>query len=296
MKKNIFLSAILTLAGTCLTACSQEEIVENENLNGKPEMNFTFSMPGTTKATETAFEVGDMVGLYVHEAYKPLEIGGNTVSNVMLTCEGNSWKPKYKIFWDDGTYNARAYYPYQTQISSIEDYPFEVRQDQNTPESGNAISGFEASDFLCAAKDGIVSSSSPVSMQFKHIMSKLTVNLVKGEDYEGELPEHATVKILSTVTASTIDLDAGVATKDMYGSSKTITAMQTGRTSYSAIIVPQRIENRVPLIEIIIDGVSFIYESRFVFKPGVHHTMNVVVDKNANQVLIEIGGEVTGWN
>lgn len=44
------------------------------------------------------------------------------------------------------------------------------------------------------------------------------------------------------------------------------------------------------------DGISFLYESRFVFKPGVHHTVNLILDKNADQLKIEIGGEISGWN
>ena len=54
-------------------------------------------------------------------------------------------------------------------------------------------------------------------------------------------------------------------------------------------MVPQRLENRVPLIEVVMNGVSFLYESKFLFKPGIHHIVNLVVDKNPEQVKIEIG-------
>lgn len=88
----------------------------------------------------------------------------------------------------------------------------------------------------------------------------------------------------------------GVATKALRGSRKSIMARQTAPTVYSAIIVPQRLENRVPLIEVVMNGVSFLYESKFLFKPGMHHIVNLIVDKNPEQIKIEIGGEILDWN
>lgn len=89
---------------------------------------------------------------------------------------------------------------------------------------------------------------------------------------------------------------AGIATKTPRGAGRSITARQDGPATYSAIVVPQRLENRVPLIEVVMNGVSFLYESKFLFKPGIHHIVNLVVDKNPEQVKIEIGGEITDWN
>ena len=82
----------------------------------------------------------------------------------------------------------------------------------------------------------------------------------------------------------------------MRGERKSVVARQNSQTSYSVILVPQRLENRVPLIEVVMNGVSFLYESKFLFKPGIHHIVNLVVDKNPEQIKIEIGGEITDWN
>ena len=43
-------------------------------------------------------------------------------------------------------------------------------------------------------------------------------------------------------------------------------------------------------------GVAYLVESRFVFKPGIQHTINVVISKNPEQVKIEIGGEIEDWD
>lgn len=110
------------------------------------------------------------------------------------------------------------------------------------------------------------------------------------------MPETALVQIHNTVTKATIDLAAGIATKDTYGTKKTVTARQSSPTSYTAILVPQRLENRVPLIEIIMNGVSYLFESKFIFKAGTHHIVNLVIDSNPDKLKIEIGGEITNWN
>ena len=67
------------------------------------------------------------------------------------------------------------------------------------------------------------------------------------------------------------------------------------RHTYAAIIVPQRLDNRQPLVEVIMKGVSYLYESKFVFKPGIQHSVQLVVSKNPEQIKIEIGGELENW-
>ncbi len=297
MKTNI-LSLIAALSlGFGVVSCSQNEIDGNEpGGNGIYSMNFRINHPDCTRATETAFENGDKVGLFIRKSDLPLEIAGNFVNNEALTCNGIDWQPGKPLFWDNGTYCAHAYYPYMSDVSSIEDLPFNVRLDQDAPESGETLSGYEASDFLYASAKDVKASSDPVNLIFKHIMSKMTIRLIKGEDFEGELPENATVLIHNTVPEATIDLSVGIATRNVRAQKKTITACKTGRTSYAAIIVPQRLDNRVPLVEVIMNGVSYLYESKFIFKPGIHHLVNLVVDKNPEQIKIEIGGEIVNWN
>lgn len=78
-------------------------------------------------------------------------------------------------------------------------------------------------------------------------------------------------------------------------SRKSIIAHQDDATSYSAIIVPQRIENRMPLIEVVMKGVSYLFESKFQFKPGTEHLVNLIISDNPDQVKIDIGGEITDW-
>lgn len=295
MKNYIIRYASLALAILGAVACSEEhETAPSQDAKSTP-MSFVVTHPGQTRATATAFERDDRIGLYVADVNAPLELGGNLVNNEALTFDGNKWAASRTLFWDKGSFNAYAYYPYIKGISSITDQPFSVSTDQSTAKTATALGGYEASDLLFATSKNIMASVSPIRLTFKHIMSKLKIRLIKGEDFEGDMPTTATVYIHNTVPTATVDLQAGVATRYVKGTRQTITAHQDGDTSYSAIIVPQRIDNRQPLIEVVMKGVSYLFESKFQFKPGTEHLVNLIISDNPDKVKIDIGGEIQNW-
>lgn len=294
MKKHIISGIGFALALLALVACADDNEPQYKDARHTP-MTFEVTHPSQTRATASNFEGGDRIGLYVAQADAPLEIGGNLVNNEALTYNGSSWTAARTLYWDEGTYNAYAYYPYIQGVSSIDDQPFSVATDQSTAKTATALGGYEASDLLFATSKGIKASASPINLTFKHIMSKLKIRLVKGEDFEGEMPTTAQVYIHNTVPTATIDLQAGMATRYVKGTQQTITAHQDDDYVFSAILVPQRVENRQPLVEVVMKGVSYMYESKFVFKPGVEHLVNLIITNNPDNVKIEIGGEVENW-
>ena len=259
-------------------------------------MKLLMTHPGSkTRATATDFEAGDKTGVFVTLADKPLQVGGNVVNNEALTFIDDEWKAAKKLYWDEGTYNVYAYYPYISSVSSIEDQPFSISLDQSKEKTATALGGYEASDLLYATSKGVVASEEPVHLTFKHIMSKLTIRLIKGEDFEGEMPANATVYVHNTVPEATIDLQAGVATRNAKATRKTITAHHDGDYLYSAIVVPQRIENRMPLIEVVMNNMSYLYESKFQFKPGMEQLVNLIIPNNPDNIRIDIAGDVKNW-
>ena len=294
MKKHIISGIGFALALLALVACADDNEPQYKDARHTP-MTFEVTHPSQTRATATNFEGGDRIGLYVAQADAPLEIGGNLVNNEALTYNGSRWTAAHTLYWDEGTYNAYAYYPYIQGVSSIDDQPFSVATDQSTAKTATALGGYEASDLLFATSKGIKASASPINLTFKHIMSKLKIRLVKGEDFEGEMPTTAQVYIHNTVPTATIDLQAGMATRYVKGTQQTITAHQDDDYVFSVILVPQRVENRQPLVEVVMKGVSYMYESKFVFKPGVEHLVNLIITNNPDNVKIEIGGEVENW-
>lgn len=295
MNNHIIRCVALALVVLTLAACGDDlEPTQSQDPKSTP-MTFVVDYPGQTRATATDFELGDRIGLYIADAKEPLELAGNLVNNEALTFYGNKWEAGRTLYWDEGTYNAYAYYPYMQDVTSVTDQPFSVSTDQSTQKTATALGGYEASDLLFATTKDIKASDSPVRLTFKHIMSKLKIRLIKGEDFEGDMPTTAKVYIHNTVPTATIDLQAGVATRYVKGTRQTIVAHQDGDTSYSAIIVPQRIDNRQPLVEVEMMGVSYLFESKFLFKPGTEHLVNLVISENPDKVKINIGGEKQNW-
>ncbi len=291
--RQIFL--ILTAALFLLGGCSKSE----SEVLGSNEMRFTATYPTASRATGSAFETGDVMGIYVtqYNGENPaqLQLSGNYANNVETVFDGSAWKSTPVIYWEDGKFDVYAYYPY-TNISSVDEYPFTVALDQSTEETSNALSGYEASDFLWAKATG-VSRMASVPLTFTHKMSKLVINLIKGADYSGEIPTDAVVRIHNTVPAAIVDLASGVVTKNGYESAQSITAKKVSDGVYAAIIVPQRLDTKRPLVEVLSKGVSYLIESSFVFKAGTQHTINITLNNNPDQVKIEIGGEIEGgWD
>lgn len=293
MRKLLYIPVVLLTA----VACSKTEPAAEE---GQPRICFDLGFAGQTKATASAFESGDVTGLYMTEYNAagnptPLQISGNAVNNAALRFDGSVWSTSPALYWDkDVKYDVYGYYPY-TDPESVDECRFSVATDQSTKKSSGSLGGYEASDFLWARQTG-VSYPDVVKLSFTHRMSRLVVNLVKGEDYEGVIPDDAVVIVHGTVKDALVDIGTGDVVKDPYGSSATIKMNRDSETQFSAIIVPQRLENRRPLIEVITKDVSYLMESRFVFRSGVQHTINVMMANAPDKVKIEIGGEIQGWN
>ncbi len=291
MKKILFIS-ILLLAAACSKSGST---VEDDS-----QIRFNLGFSGQTRVLANTFESGDVTGLYMTEydgsnKPTPLLASGNAVNNAALRFDGTSWATSPTLFWDKGVkYDVYGYYPYANP-TSVDEFRFSVAADQSTAKTTEALGGYEASDFLWAKQTG-VKYPDVVRLTFSHRMSRLVVKLVKGDDFEGDIPKDVVVKVHGTVTDAIVDLGSGVVVKDNYGKTQTITMKKESDSVFSSIIVPQRIDNRQPLIEVLTSNVSYLMESRFVFRSGIQHSINIILDSDPAKVKIEIGGEIQGWN
>ena len=291
--KKIF--SILVVATLLMVGCENSEdipVVEDG------VMQIEVLHPSATRATETAFEGGDKIGLYATEyngdVASPLQISGNWANNVATTYDGAIWTPAKKIFWSENKMDVYGYYPYMTP-TSIDKHLWSVQLDQSTPETADALSGYEASDFLWGKATGVSQTDGNVQLEFKHRCSKLVVKLVKGKDYSGVLPTESELYIHSTVPTATIDFVNGAVTKYIYGEMETIKAKRVDDGTFEAIIIPQRLETRRPFLEYIANGVSYLYEGTFIFKAGKLHTLELTINSNPDQVEIDVGGNVGEW-
>lgn len=278
-----------------LGSCSESDNNLPEISN---EMRFlpTLSTKGT-RVSGNAFQANDAIGVYVTqydgETAPTLQVSGNYASNIKTEYSAEGWQSTPAIYWSDGKFDVYAYYPYATP-ESVDEYTFSVSTDQSGERTNDALGGYEASDFLWAKTSG-VSQTESVPLVFSHKMSRLVVNLIKGDDFTGDIPTDAVLQVHNTVPVAHIDLSTGVVVKHPYESTKSITAHKVSDTQFESIIVPQRMENKVPLVEVITKGVSYLIESKFVFKSGTTHTINLTLSDDPEQVKITLGGEISGW-
>ncbi len=266
-------------------SCQKQEINLDPGV-----MDIQFIHPSVvTRATETAFESGDKIGLYVVETPAPLQVSGNYVNNLQATYNGSQWTGDTGLRWPstESVCDIYAYYPFM-EVSKIDASPFSVLEDQSN--------GFGACDFLWGKAASVSYTTEAIPVQFNHKLSKITLKLVKGADYVGDLPSTAVFYVHSTVTDAIVDLTTGSVTKDPYGTAKTITCHKVSDDTYEAVIIPQRLASRTPLFEMVANGVSYLVEGSFNFKPGINYTFSVTLNTSTESIRIEIGGEIADWN
>ena len=294
MKKLSFMFVSVVLLAVC-SACSKD-IDSDQTPSNDKLVRFVSVHPSQTKVTDTNFEFNDNIGVYMTTADYKLQLGGNELNNERFVYDGSVWNPTRKVWWNEGKYDVYAYYPYVNNVNDIENFTFSVSLDQSALPSGEQLGGYEASDFLWASVSDIAGSTSPVSLKFSHRMSKVIVKLTKSEDYEGELPSDIEVYIHNTVPVASISLSTGDVSKDIYASAESIKTRKLSPSEYTACLVPQNIESRRPLVEVLTSGVSYLMDGRISLKQGFVHTIVIELSKNPEQTKIEIGGNIGNWN
>ena len=298
----------MLLLAVAAVAC-QEEILQPEHPVSDGQMRFNLTAPGVqTKAFGNAFVASDKIGVYVTdyegETPMPLQVSGNRANNMSMTYNGTVWAPRKPVYWGEGKSDVYAYYPYIESITDINAQSITLALDQNSKRNGEVLGGYEASDLLWAKATGVSQEDGTVNLAMKHILSKLTVKIVAGEDYVGSLPEDASVLIHSTVPSVKVDFETGAVVKDSYSGAQSIEMKKLGlRTSngveavvYEAVVVPQMLETTVPLLEINSKSVSYLVEDSFNFRPGMAYTYTVTLNTSTNAIKVDIGCELEDWN
>ena len=283
MKKTlVYISALLLII---FSSCSNEW----QTKQGTIIFNIGFPI---TKVTTTEFESGDAISLYAVErgngTQYPLQLGGNYLNNEQITFNGSVWSATQTLYWGNEPCDFYAVYPYQESIESVDRYPFILCVDQNGD-------GYEDSDLLYARTEN-VPVNSPVNLSFNHLMSKLVVNLVKGDQFDGDIPNDVVAHVYNTITSCTVDWSKGAVEKDAFGVRSTITMKKLSNDRFEAVIVPQNIEKSTPLIELTMGGIAYLLEYSLSFRPGYVHTVTVTLNTSPDQEQIEISIDPSSGN
>ena len=291
MKKIIFMAMIALAA----VACSKNEQPDEWDNN---QIRVVADMP--TRATMTAFEQNDKMGLfaveYEGENAMPLQISGNYLNNEPMVYNGTEWKSSRTLYWSVSACDFYGIYPYQ-KMSAVENALFDIATNQNSAKSEEALGGYEASDLMWAKAEKVKQADGAVKLQFHHMMSRLVVKIEKGPSFEGEIPDDIVTHIYNTATTAKVNYKVGSLEKYALSENKTITMRKINNTTFDAIVVPQFIERSTPLVEITMGGIAYLLNYSISFRPGYQHTITVTLNTSPDQekIEIELDGEVDDW-
>lgn len=283
---------ILSLAAlSCLVSCTSgdDEIIPSPAPDPDPApvtIPINISMNGWTRVTDTDYESGDKVGIYVvnyqGSSAGALQSSGNHVDNMCFTYTDN-WTPESDIYWQNETTKADfyCYYPYGTP-SDITAHPFSVKTDQSQQ------ADYKASEFLWGKASGVSPTANAVPIITNRSMSNMLIYVAPGKGFTEETLAAATksVRICNVKSSATVDLRTGVATAT--GSATEIIPYNEG-TYYRALLVPQTVADGSNLITITVDGVDYTLAKGFTFKANTQHKFTVTVNKASSGVDIGVG-------
>ena len=236
-----------------------------------------------TRATDSAFEQGDKVGIFVVNEPNSLAASGNHADNTGFTYAGATWNPDTPIYWLDQTTKADfyCYYPYAENASTTA-HSFATKADQSTLEN------YKASEFLWGKTTGVTPTEEAVNITTNHTFSNALVILKPGDGFTEATLAAATksVKICGVKTGATINLATGVATAN--GNATEVTPYLDG-AQYRALIVPQATAEGA-LIVVTVGGVDYTLSRSMTFKANKQHKFTVTLNKVNNGVNVGIGG------
>ena len=261
-----------------------------------------------TRVNDDGFCAGDGIGVFVVNnvdgASGTLLNDGNQADNVrfVLNEEESKWNSDYPIYYYDKVtpVDMIGYYPYNANLDDVNNYLFEVQQDQSTTNDTSLIGGYEASDFLWGMTESVSPTAERVNIAFRHQMAGVQVELVEGNGWsDGEwdsVTKHTL--IANTIRKSSIDLATGIVTPVGEVEIMDIVPAESGN-GWRAIVVPQSIDASMALLRITVDGTTYLFRKNeaFEYQAGKLHKFTISVSKKVlSGVEFELVGEdITSW-
>lgn len=169
--------AIALLASLLGISCRQTTH-EQPRPSGQPICINTVCVPSENAVldNDTAFEDGDMAGLYVvnriNGKIQSLLPSGNYIDNMRFTYH-STWTPSQPIYWMDEQTEAdfHLYYPYSSEMDNPRYWTVNVPTDQSSE------AAMLQADVLVGHAYNVAPTSQAVEIKARHIMSRLTITL-----------------------------------------------------------------------------------------------------------------------
>lgn len=290
MKKNMIFAAIAALA---LTACSNDDDIK---VGGDNAILLTSSLnvAETRAATDiqtSAFDAGETVDVYITEhnggnnpTTYPQPIEYSTAAGGALTVGTQYYYPT-----SGNGVNIYALYPATAATGEL----FTIKEDQSADDN------YKASDLMYgkpATNNPVSPSTNAVDIQFTHLLSKVTINLIAGANVTSL--DGAEVKLLGVKPSTT--LTAGINGHSITAASGTATSITVMTatetvTSGSAIIVPQTLPEM--FLQVTLDGATLtgkLASGAPELTAGYAYTYDITVNMRGG--ALEIKGSITPWD
>lgn len=257
------------MASVFMVLACTESSLEKGNLTG----GAIRISPLLTRVTDVDFEDGDQIGLSIQKGAEMYS------ENVLMTYSGNVfssslvWYPETEV-----TSDFIAYYPYDEAGMPSS---FSVESDQS--------SGISVSDLVVAVKKDVKPSSEPVLMTFKHLLSKIILNITNETG-----SEISAVFLAGSKLTADLSLVNQLVTVSQDAPMEDIKAMPIEAGSrYALIVIPQ--EAAFTLSVSTADSKVYTQELESVsLKQGGQYTITAKLTE-ASGLQIKIAGEVEGW-
>lgn len=257
----------LMIGAALLASCQQEE---NEVT---PSASRVTISPIITRATEVNFEDNDRIGLTITKSDGTLH-----ANNELMTFNNGVFAGNLNWYAEGNeTSTLVAYYPYDETGAPTS---FSVQTDQT--------SGYGKSDLMAASKSEVVPSANSISMPFRHMFTKLVINVTNETGLD-----ISSVVLQGSIPTANLNLESLSVTADANTPSANITAQQVeANKTYRAIIIPQT----VALTLAVTTSDNKILTQKLVSTTLVQsgqYSVNVRV--LPDDILVTLSGEITNW-
>ena len=285
MKIKAYILTWVMIVG--LASCSNSDVESVTNTAaGRISLSAGIELEGraATNVLQTNFSPNNRIGVYINEQTtetpsvtypQPIEYRITNTSGKMTRLSGAD--PYYPVNGHDVKIN--AFFPYAA-ITPTGVYTIGTSQVSRTE--------YEACDLMAATVTGR-DESAPLTLTFKHLASKITVNLSTTQS--GISLSYSKIKLLNVAREAHIDAAEGVITSVSGSKTDPVLISNDGRTASSGIILPQIVSANTRFIEIELltkEKVYGIMPTTYTFEPGKSYVFNidVVVDRDASEFTL----------
>lgn len=265
MKKILFLSACLLAVMACEKKAVTPETGPQQDLQQQPVR----IVPVMTKATQTAFEQGDAIGVTITRGE------GAYATNEKMLFDGSVFSGSLK-WYAEGTEGATvaAYYPYAATVPAS----FTVQADQSA--------GVSNSDFIAGIKEGVLPSAHAVTIPFKHKLSLLVLNVINNSQGEPAAIAMEGAKLTAKIAADF------TATVDEAAAPGSVVAAKVSEGKYVLIVPPQTVSLVATVTTAGGNKLSQALQEA-TLEAGKQYSISMIV--NPDNLVVALSGDIENW-